>query len=52
MGIIYGPLIITAFLTLADIYLNNYDDYIKGGLFTLKRASDLRVTEIEKDRAE
>ncbi len=31
MGIIYGPLIITAFLTLADIYLTNYDHYIKEG---------------------
>ena len=30
MGIIYGPLIITAFLTLADIYLANYDVYVKG----------------------
>ena len=29
MGIIYGPLIVTAFLTLADIYLTNYDGYIK-----------------------
>jgi len=31
MGIIYGPLIITAFLTLADIYLTNYDVYVKQG---------------------
>ena len=31
MGIIYGPLIVTAFLTLADIYLANYDSYIKEG---------------------
>lgn len=31
MGIIYGPLIITAFLTLADIYMINYDGYVKQG---------------------
>jgi len=31
LGIIYGPLIITAFLTLSDIYLTNYDKYIKSG---------------------
>jgi hypothetical protein len=30
MGIVYGPLIITAFLTLADIYLKNYAKYING----------------------
>jgi len=29
LGIIYGPLIITAFLTLADIYLSNYEAYIR-----------------------
>lgn len=29
LGIIYGPLIITAFLTLADIYLSSYDKYVK-----------------------
>lgn len=29
MGIIYGPLIITTFLTLADIYLTNYDVHVK-----------------------
>lgn len=29
LGIIYGPLIITAFLTLADIYLSSYDSYVK-----------------------
>jgi len=29
LGIIYGPLIVTAFLTLADIYLENYDPLIK-----------------------
>lgn len=30
LGIIYGPLIATAFLTLADIYRATYDKYIKG----------------------
>ncbi len=29
LGIIYGPLIVTAFLTMSDIYINNYDSYIK-----------------------
>jgi len=29
LGIIYGPLIITAFLTLSDIYLKKYDSYIQ-----------------------
>ena len=29
LGIIYGPLIITAFLTLSDIYLKRYDRYIQ-----------------------
>ncbi len=29
LGIIYGPLIITAFLTMADIYTKNYDSYVK-----------------------
>jgi predicted PurR-regulated permease PerM len=31
MGIIYGPLIITAFLTLAEIYMTSYDKYVKAG---------------------
>ncbi len=30
LGIIYGPLIATAFLTLADIYRTTYDKHIKG----------------------
>ncbi len=30
LGIIYGPLIITAFLTLFDIYIDNYERYITG----------------------
>lgn len=29
LGIIYGPLIITAFLTMSEIYLKDYDPYIK-----------------------
>ena len=29
LGIIYGPLIVTAFLTLSDIYLKRYDNYIQ-----------------------
>ncbi|MFH1217748.1 MAG: AI-2E family transporter [Pseudomonadota bacterium] len=29
MGIIYGPLIVTGFLTLAEIYTANYDKYVK-----------------------
>jgi len=29
LGIIYGPLIITAFLTLSDIYLKRYEHYVK-----------------------
>ncbi|MCF6290066.1 MAG: AI-2E family transporter [Desulfobacterales bacterium] len=32
LGIIYGPLIVTTFLTLAEIYLENYDQYVKGGM--------------------
>ena len=29
LGIFYGPLIVTAFLTLSDIYLNKYDKHIQ-----------------------
>ncbi len=29
LGIIYGPLIVTAFLTLSDIYLSSYDHLVK-----------------------
>ncbi len=29
LGIIYGPLIVTGFLTLSEIYLQNYDSYVK-----------------------
>jgi predicted PurR-regulated permease PerM len=29
LGIIYGPLIVTAFLSLADIYRNNYSEYVR-----------------------
>jgi predicted PurR-regulated permease PerM len=31
LGIIYGPLIVTAFLSLSDIYLETYDRFIKTG---------------------
>lgn len=31
LGIVYGPLIVTAFLTLADIYVTSYDKYVKSG---------------------
>jgi predicted PurR-regulated permease PerM len=31
LGIIYGPLILTAFLTLSEIYLKKYDDYVRCG---------------------
>jgi predicted PurR-regulated permease PerM len=30
LGIIYGPLIVTAFLTLSEIYMGNYDMLVKG----------------------
>jgi predicted PurR-regulated permease PerM len=29
LGIIYGPLIVTTFLSLADIYRNNYSEYVR-----------------------
>jgi predicted PurR-regulated permease PerM len=29
LGIIYGPLTLTAFLTLSEIYLKKYDDYVR-----------------------
>jgi len=29
LGIIYGPLIVTAFLALAEIYRNNYSEYVR-----------------------
>ncbi|OGQ95532.1 MAG: AI-2E family transporter [Deltaproteobacteria bacterium RIFOXYD12_FULL_57_12] len=32
LGIIYGPLIVTAFLTLAEIYMSSYDCHVKAGL--------------------
>ncbi len=31
LGIVYGPLVVSAFLTLADIYVTNYDKYVKTG---------------------
>jgi len=32
-GIIYGPLIVTGFLTLADIYFGSYDVWVKSSGF-------------------
>jgi predicted PurR-regulated permease PerM len=29
LGIIYGPLIVTAFITLSEIYLKKYDYYVQ-----------------------
>jgi predicted PurR-regulated permease PerM len=29
LGIIYGPLIVTAFLSLADIYRDNYSEHVR-----------------------
>ena len=29
LGIIYGPLIVTAFLSLAEIYRKNYSEYVR-----------------------
>ncbi|MEN8140332.1 MAG: AI-2E family transporter [Thermodesulfobacteriota bacterium] len=34
LGIIYGPLIVTAFLTLAEIYIDNYERYVTGEVET------------------
>jgi predicted PurR-regulated permease PerM len=31
LGIIYGPLVVTAFLTLTDIYRSSYETYIREG---------------------
>jgi predicted PurR-regulated permease PerM len=39
MGIIYGPLIATGFLTLADIYIMNYDQYVKSASYLTGRSS-------------
>jgi len=39
MGIIYGPLIATGFLTLADIYIMNYDQYVKSTSYLTGRSS-------------
>ena len=32
LGIIYGPLVVTAFLTLNDIYKSGYQDQLENGL--------------------
>jgi hypothetical protein len=29
LGIIYGPLIVTTFLSLAEIYRKNYSEYVR-----------------------
>ena len=29
LGIFYGPLIVTAFLTLSDLYLNKYEPHLE-----------------------
>lgn len=41
LGIIYGPLIITAFLAMTDLYLANYGQYLKdAGMSSPKRSSN------------
>lgn len=45
LGIIYGPLIATAFLTMSEIYLQNYDMYIKKGFSSLRDPADPSVDE-------
>ena len=40
LGIIYGPLIITAFLTMADIYLKNYDQHVTQALLSASSTQD------------
>jgi len=47
IGIIYGPLIVTGFLTLSDIYLANYDQYVKSGEMR-RRVIDYEETEEEE----
>ena len=37
LGIIYGPLVVTGFLTLSQIYLQNYDSYVKTGIWPSKK---------------
>ncbi|OGR05468.1 MAG: hypothetical protein A2511_00175 [Deltaproteobacteria bacterium RIFOXYD12_FULL_50_9] len=39
LGIIFGPLIATTFLTLAEIYMANYSEYVKKGLPEQKPAN-------------
>ena len=48
LGIIYGPLIVTAFLTLADIYQASYDIYVKTGEMR-RRMADSEETAREDD---
>ncbi len=45
LGIIYGPLIITAFLTLSDLYLQRYD-------FSLQNENKIITRRIQKDDLE
>lgn len=49
LGIIYGPLIITAFLTMTEIYLASYERYIKSDAGR-SIAGPLPVGEDESDR--
>ncbi len=46
LGIIYGPLIVTGFLTLADIYIGNYDRLVQDPAYWTGNSSG-----IEKDKA-
>ncbi|MCK5323951.1 MAG: AI-2E family transporter, partial [Desulfobulbaceae bacterium] len=34
LGIIFGPLIVTAFLAFSDIYISDYKTYVKTGKWT------------------
>ncbi len=37
LGIIYGPLIVTAFLTLSDLYITKYEQHIEPELMAPRR---------------
>jgi len=50
MGIIYGPLIVTGFLTLADIYIMNYDQCVKSTSYLTERSSRSDRSEDDKIR--
>lgn len=47
LGIIYGPLIVTGFLTLADIYMSNYDKCVKS--YTYWKGKTSPAVRTEKD---